>query len=246
MYAHVPPPSQAAYAKSTHMPVVQSRAHLPLSAAWLVRSDWQPDADAAVCGACGAPFDAGFRRHHCRLSGQVVCARCSAKVASLGWADGGRPVRVSDGAYNALLAIEAAGPPAPGNGGLTRLVSSEPEAAHPVGRAAPAAGTAATAAAATGGFGARLSLLAGARPSSAAGGAAGKAAARPGQTARSGAAAASSASGAAAETLADLHQRGEKLNNLNEKVGELHTEAQSFYDMAKQLRRTSEKQSRWF
>ena len=48
------------------------------------------------------------------------------------------------------------------------------------------------------------------------------------------------------EALSELHERGEKLNNLNERVAEMHTEAQSFYDMARQIRQASERQSRWF
>lgn len=247
--------AQAAYAKATHAPTLPSRAQLPLFAAWLLRAGWQPDGDAAACGACGAPFDAVFRRHHCRLTGRVVCTRCSTKLASLGWADGGRPTRVCDAAYNALMTVEAAGDAAGGAGGIgdVRAPDLAPESPSPLptphARGSPAAtATAATAAAAAsasrglGGAAAGRFSLMGGRPGSAAAAAA-KVGAKP---APSAGATSASAAGTMSEALSELHERGEKLNNLNERVAEMHTEAQSFYDMARQIRQASERQSRWF
>eukprot|EP00118_Oscarella_pearsei_P025388 m.308108 g.308108 ORF g.308108 m.308108 type:complete len:472 (+) comp43385_c0_seq1:31-1446(+) len=38
---------------------------------------WVPDADATLCYDCKKPFSVSRRRHHCRLTGQVICGKCS-------------------------------------------------------------------------------------------------------------------------------------------------------------------------
>jgi hypothetical protein len=38
---------------------------------------WKPDAEAADCHICRAPFRFTLRRHHCRHCGEVVCDPCS-------------------------------------------------------------------------------------------------------------------------------------------------------------------------
>lgn len=42
-----------------------------------VNGQWQADRDAPECSACHAHFGVMLRRHHCRVCGQVFCARCS-------------------------------------------------------------------------------------------------------------------------------------------------------------------------
>ncbi|OLQ10187.1 1-phosphatidylinositol 3-phosphate 5-kinase [Symbiodinium microadriaticum] len=38
---------------------------------------WMPDEKCTKCFACGEPFSAWRRRHHCRLCGQIFCYSCS-------------------------------------------------------------------------------------------------------------------------------------------------------------------------
>ncbi|XP_065829156.1 rabenosyn-5-like [Oscarella lobularis] len=39
--------------------------------------DWVPDSQATVCYDCKKSFSVSRRRHHCRLTGQVICGKCS-------------------------------------------------------------------------------------------------------------------------------------------------------------------------
>jgi hypothetical protein len=39
--------------------------------------DWVPDNRANECKACLSVFGMFFRRHHCRICGQVYCKNCS-------------------------------------------------------------------------------------------------------------------------------------------------------------------------
>ena len=43
-----------------------------------------------------------------------------------------------------------------------------------------------------------------------------------------------------------LHERGEKLSTLQDKVANLGNEAEDFFAMSKQLRQQAERNSRWF
>ena len=38
---------------------------------------WKPDASSSKCSLCATPFSVFFRKHHCRLCGEVVCDPCS-------------------------------------------------------------------------------------------------------------------------------------------------------------------------
>jgi len=40
-------------------------------------SMWVPNEDAPNCAVCGSKFRMMLRRHHCRVCGEVVCAKCS-------------------------------------------------------------------------------------------------------------------------------------------------------------------------
>ena len=44
-------------------------------------SGWVPDSETQGCMCCSTTFSIFKRRHHCRLCGQVVCAKCSPKRA---------------------------------------------------------------------------------------------------------------------------------------------------------------------
>jgi len=209
--------AEAAYLKATHAPLISTLAQLPAGTRWLLKSGWQPDSDAQACTACGALFDANFRHHHCRLTGRVVCAKCSSKHASLGWADSGRPVRVCDHAYNALLTAEA------GHVGSSRsqaaIAPSSSESS--VGKATNRSITPSNSSSSFKAKSASEALFAGARPSVADE----RSDARGGRGAKS-AAAASAASSAASETISELRQRGEKvffffLNVISLSLGEV-------------------------
>ena len=43
-------------------------------------TNWKPDFEAKACDSCGKSFSWRFRRHHCRVCGQVFCKRCCRKV----------------------------------------------------------------------------------------------------------------------------------------------------------------------
>ncbi|CAE7377349.1 FAB1C [Symbiodinium natans] len=43
---------------------------------------WMPDEKCTKCFACGEPFSAWRRRHHCRLCGQIFCYDCSNNFVS--------------------------------------------------------------------------------------------------------------------------------------------------------------------
>ena len=47
---------------------------------WRSKDDWRPDVEAVVCFGCTASFTVRLRRHHCRLCGEVFCAKCVAKT----------------------------------------------------------------------------------------------------------------------------------------------------------------------
>jgi hypothetical protein len=44
---------------------------------------WIPDDDVAECMACSNKFTMLLRKHHCRLCGRVLCAKCSGKLVTL-------------------------------------------------------------------------------------------------------------------------------------------------------------------
>jgi len=45
--------------------------------------DWVNDQDAPVCHLCYKEFTLFFRRHHCRICGNVICAECSSNTLPL-------------------------------------------------------------------------------------------------------------------------------------------------------------------
>ncbi len=49
----------------------------PLARALFGAPRWQPDAEAPRCMQCDRAFRTLRRRHHCRVCGEVVCARCA-------------------------------------------------------------------------------------------------------------------------------------------------------------------------
>ena len=55
-----------------------------------------------------------------------------------------------------------------------------------------------------------------------------------------------SAGAAANEAVNALHQRGEKLGILGERVAKMEQEAQEFHDMARKMREQAERNSKWF
>jgi hypothetical protein len=69
---------------------------------------WAPDASAAACRGCSAPFSLFLRRHHCRRCGQVFCDGCSARRLPLPGPGNAKPCRVCS-ACAAELELEAAG-----------------------------------------------------------------------------------------------------------------------------------------
>ncbi|XP_028392920.1 uncharacterized protein LOC114517414 [Dendronephthya gigantea] len=42
----------------------------------LTRTRWVPDSEATFCGICHEKFTQVRRRHHCRVCGKVLCAKC--------------------------------------------------------------------------------------------------------------------------------------------------------------------------
>jgi hypothetical protein len=45
---------------------------------------WVPDSAYGSCFRCSAAFGLLLRRHHCRLCGQIFCAKCSARLVPVG------------------------------------------------------------------------------------------------------------------------------------------------------------------
>lgn len=216
---------QAAFAQAAHVPRLASPTLLPPAVAALTRLGWQPDSEARACAACAAPFTDAVRRHHCRLSGRVVCARCSTKRAALGWVEGGRPCRVADHCYAALCAAEAAFGGAPD---ARRAQGAAAGAAQPAAQPSAAAEPAAAAAA---GPSSHRPPLAGAGP-------VGATAAR--QPPPQHAAAAASAGSAAADAKSGLQERGRQLEHLADRTAAMHSEAEALYHYARRVRLESE------
>ena len=64
---------------------------------------WAEDSSASSCSACARTFTDFARRHHCRLSGALVCDACSSRRAILPCTSSGQStVRVSDSSYNII------------------------------------------------------------------------------------------------------------------------------------------------
>lgn len=207
--------AQAAFNEATYVPRCRHKRLLPAPVLLQASSVWKADAEAASCADCGAPFTELVRRHHCRFSGSVVCGLCSKHVASLGWVDDGKPVRVSDASYNALVWAETVRPASNALPVDDPALGSQAEARE---EPAPDAGD---------------------RPTGPSGelGTSG-----PGQSSR----AEVGAQGGPNEAINSLHQRGEKLAFLQDRVEAMQKEAESFYDMASKTRRDAERKSKWF
>mmetsp|Transcript_14230 Transcript_14230/g.43153 ORF Transcript_14230/g.43153 Transcript_14230/m.43153 type:complete len:436 (-) Transcript_14230:433-1740(-) len=206
--------AEAAYAEAEHVPRIDVPAQLPHPLRLLCAhpaNHWELDALAPACTHCAQPFTEGHRRHHCRLTGRVVCAACSSKRASLGWVDSGRPCRVSDAAYNALITAESIS-----HGSRADLPPAKDQSSAGDARAHLGLGT----------------QTATQRRRSCAAGSAGEGP--------------DDAAGAAGEALEALHQRGQQLTHLGERVDAMQREAESFYDRARQVRKQAERNSRWF
>jgi hypothetical protein len=77
------------------------------------RSHWQVDSFSDFCKICNNPFTSINRRHHCRMCGYLVDARCSTHRRSLLILNIQKPTRVCDGCYSFLNEVEKleAGPP---------------------------------------------------------------------------------------------------------------------------------------
>ena len=226
---------------------------------------WVADDDAMACMACGAPFSEMVRRHHCRVLGIVVCDHCSSKRAALpadGAAEEGLPrssslfgaltgrsgVRVCDAAFNMIKSLEsgeggaaASKPAVTAVGSAATAVTSAASAAPPqqrCGGAARGATTAPPARPESREDATRRELLG---PSTT------KRAASSGssQRTRHQQAEARGAASAASEALDSLHERGEKLRNLDDKMSHLANEAEDFFANARKLRQQAEKNSKW-
>eukprot|EP00049_Salpingoeca_infusionum_P010882 m.187412 g.187412 ORF g.187412 m.187412 type:complete len:606 (-) comp14774_c0_seq3:5973-7790(-) len=64
---------------------------------------YQNDADAAKCLHCAAPFSLTFRRHHCRLCGQVFCEACTSHLIT--FSSYPKPVRSCENCKHALTLL---------------------------------------------------------------------------------------------------------------------------------------------
>lgn len=199
-------------------------------------SVWVDDTAAPQCMACARRFTDYHRRHHCRVLGVVVCDDCSSRRAHLGEhkpagtaAPSSSAVRVCDAAFNIVRQLQA--------------TAEEERVAHAKQReearvhAAFVAQEEAEKRAQLLGDGRAAGTS---RPAGQPGG---------GHDARHGAkqqAAATGAASAAHEAMDALHERGEKLGVLNDRVAELGREAEDFLSSARKLREQAERSSRWF
>ena len=189
---------------------------------------WTEDASTPSCQTCSVRFTDFTRRHHCRLLGIVVCDACSGRRACLPISatnGGGGQQRVSDVAFNMLshyLSVQHA--------------QARASAAEEKEKAQRSSETSTNEA--------RKSLLGMLSPGGGASKPGGKQRAS-GSDTQTQKTAASAAAGAG-EAMAALHVRGEKLQELGRKVGDLGKDAEDFAAMARQIRQRAEKNSRWF
>lgn len=61
---------------------------------------WADDSEASSCITCSSHFSITNRKHHCRNCGQIFCADCSAKRATM--ANYKNPQRVCDNCYGEI------------------------------------------------------------------------------------------------------------------------------------------------
>eukprot|EP01029_Cantina_marsupialis_P000177 TRINITY_DN10168_c0_g1_i1.p1 TRINITY_DN10168_c0_g1~~TRINITY_DN10168_c0_g1_i1.p1 ORF type:complete len:1379 (-),score=454.82 TRINITY_DN10168_c0_g1_i1:77-3745(-) len=61
---------------------------------------WVPDAKAKSCSLCEKNFSTFNRRHHCRVCGSLVCAKCSRHRQLMPGIDASKPVRVCDNCHD--------------------------------------------------------------------------------------------------------------------------------------------------
>uniref|UniRef100_A0A0N5AZL5 FYVE-type domain-containing protein n=1 Tax=Syphacia muris TaxID=451379 RepID=A0A0N5AZL5_9BILA len=62
---------------------------------------WLDDTEAVSCNGCKKAFSLMFRKHHCRMCGQIFCASCSSHTAEV--ASNKNPVRVCNLCYQEIL-----------------------------------------------------------------------------------------------------------------------------------------------
>ena len=198
-------------------------------------SSWVEDAKVNACMACAAPFTNAVRRHHCRLFGIVVCDVCSTRRALLP-GQGTNGVRVCDPAYNIIRYL---GRLAAAHDAAATKARQEKEAAEEAKRREVAAQRKAAAE--------RDELLGGDQAAGAGSRAGGASTSTRAPTGKAAAASNVDSAGAAAnEAVNALHQRGEKLGILGERVAKMEQEAQEFHDMARKMREQAERNSKWF
>ncbi|CAG0905096.1 unnamed protein product, partial [Cyprideis torosa] len=70
---------------------------LQIELAKLTGRKWADDSDVHHCQGCQKEFSLTFRKHHCRSCGQIFCAECSGKSATL--PSYKKPQRVCDTCY---------------------------------------------------------------------------------------------------------------------------------------------------
>lgn len=112
----------------------------------IARPRWVPDECTAECLECGRGFTLFFRRHHCRICGNVVCSICSPNALFVNGYDGAS--RVCNNCFESEMGAIVGGeaPPRPA-AALAREAREAREAAQAAAAAAEAAEAAAAAAA---------------------------------------------------------------------------------------------------